>query len=213
MVYAPACPGCLEHYVANFYVARSINLICGAVSSSHPGPANRQVQDPVRGSNISTSLYQTDQPLPKGHLRLLTVEKADNATVSCRLDTYTHHLAPTYEAVSHCWGDDKTSVSIECTDVKLEIRRNLPAFLKASFERKHPLCRLWINAICLNQDDDAEKAVQVPQMHVVYKKALKTIVWLGEVGENTEHAIVHMVRTIDKLGSADPFSAVEDEYG
>lgn len=41
------------------------------------------------------------------------------------------------------------------------------------------LNRLCIDAICLNQDDDAEKAQQIPLMGCIYGRAQQVHVWLG----------------------------------
>jgi hypothetical protein len=38
---------------------------------------------------------------------------------------------------------------------------------------------LWIDAICLNQADDAEKATQIPLMGEIYGQARKVRIWLG----------------------------------
>ncbi|GAB1318313.1 Heterokaryon incompatibility domain-containing protein [Madurella fahalii] len=40
------------------------------------------------------------------------------------------------------------------------------------------LC-IWIDAICINQNDFEERAVQVKLMDEIYRKAANTIVWLG----------------------------------
>lgn len=39
---------------------------------------------------------------------------------------------------------------------------------------------LWIDAICINQDDIAEKNSQVAMMAEIYKKATRVNIWLGE---------------------------------
>ncbi|KAK3364200.1 heterokaryon incompatibility, partial [Lasiosphaeria hispida] len=38
---------------------------------------------------------------------------------------------------------------------------------------------LWVDAICINQSDIAEKNVHMPQMHLVYQRAARVVVWLG----------------------------------
>lgn len=44
---------------------------------------------------------------------------------------------------------------------------------------------VWIDQICINQSDNAEKSDQVKRMHWVYEKAENTIVYLGEPAEQT----------------------------
>lgn len=47
------------------------------------------------------------------------------------------------------------------------------------------LQHLWIDAICLNQDDATEKAHQVPIMGRIYKNAKGVRIWLGPEDEDT----------------------------
>lgn len=46
--------------------------------------------------------------------------------------------------------------------------------------------RIWIDAICINQSDDAEKSVQVAMMADIYAGAKNVIVWLGEGTDSLE---------------------------
>ncbi|KAI1617118.1 heterokaryon incompatibility protein-domain-containing protein [Exophiala viscosa] len=47
---------------------------------------------------------------------------------------------------------------------------------------------LWVDALCINQNDSAEKSEQIPLMKEIYKHALRVIVWLGPSSEATETA-------------------------
>jgi hypothetical protein len=38
---------------------------------------------------------------------------------------------------------------------------------------------IWIDALCINQSDNVEKAIQVPLMGSIYTNARQVIVWLG----------------------------------
>lgn len=143
-----------------------------------------------------TAIYP--EPLPGGAIRLLTILDTENGKLSCRLDTYPLDLAPRYDAVSYCWGDDTATTSIVCNGFELQVRLNLMAFLKASNDRKPPLRPLWIDAICLNQEDNAEKKVQVPLMNSIYKHASRTIVWLGEPDEHSDLALLWLIVILPK---------------
>jgi hypothetical protein len=39
---------------------------------------------------------------------------------------------------------------------------------------------LWIDQICINQPDPAEKVQQIPLMGMIYTHATNTIIWLGD---------------------------------
>lgn len=47
--------------------------------------------------------------------------------------------------------------------------------------RDHRKARhLWVDAICINQQDDVEKTSQVAAMGNIYESAARSIVWLGQ---------------------------------
>ena len=48
---------------------------------------------------------------------------------------------------------------------------------------------LWIDAICINQDDNDEKGQQVQSMAKIFAKASRVIVWLGEAADNSNQAL------------------------
>jgi len=45
---------------------------------------------------------------------------------------------------------------------------------------------LWIDALCIDQNNDAEKSLQVPLMRLIYAKAQAVIIWLGYEGHEDE---------------------------
>ena len=46
----------------------------------------------------------------------------------------------------------------------------------------------WVDAVCINQKDDAEKSHQVQQMKDIYHTAIGTAVWLGKHADASEVA-------------------------
>ncbi|PYI09618.1 HET-domain-containing protein [Aspergillus sclerotiicarbonarius CBS 121057] len=52
-----------------------------------------------------------------------------------------------------------------------------------------PVIYLWVDALCINQDDLIERKEQVNLMSRIYTKATKVLVWLGIKDEDTGHAI------------------------
>jgi hypothetical protein len=46
---------------------------------------------------------------------------------------------------------------------------------------------LWIDAVCINQNDTTEKSIQVTMMDIIYKRASRVLIYLGESdGPDTE---------------------------
>jgi hypothetical protein len=48
---------------------------------------------------------------------------------------------------------------------------------------------MWIDAICINQDNREEKEHQIPLMAEIYSKALRVVVWLGEAEDDSDRAL------------------------
>ena len=48
---------------------------------------------------------------------------------------------------------------------------------------------MWVDAICLNQDDHREKATHIPRMGEIYESATRTLIWLGEAADNSDLAM------------------------
>jgi hypothetical protein len=81
----------------------------------------------------------------------------------------------TYEALSCCWGTDPASMSIQLSNyddeeevVRFDVRPNLHAALCA-FRLEDETQTLWIDAICINQENNLEKNTQLPLMRRITK--------------------------------------------
>jgi hypothetical protein len=86
-----------------------------------------------------------------------------------------------YEAISYCWGTAAfaNDLLLDGRASKLKISPTVDSMLRHL--RKTTKARyLWIDAICLNQADNDEKAVQVQMMGEIYVQAKKVQIWLGE---------------------------------
>ncbi|KAL8957983.1 MAG: hypothetical protein Q9193_004870 [Seirophora villosa] len=121
-------------------------------------------------------------PLPaEGWTRVLELYPG-SGHLSCslankKIDDQTLH----FEALSYVWGSDppEKDVSITCNACTLSIRPNLASAL--SHIRRHSLPRLlWVDAICINQEDAHERSLQVQRMGDIYSSATSVLVWLGE---------------------------------
>jgi len=67
---------------------------------------------------------------------------------------------------------------------------NLEAALR-QLKDKH-ITRIWVDAVCINQDDRQERSIQVRNMKQIYSKAERVIAWLGEESENSSRVIKSM---------------------
>lgn len=97
-----------------------------------------------------------------------------------------------YHALSYTWGsnvlDHKVMVvSGECHHV-LPITKNAHDALR-HIRHSASVRSLWVDAICINQQDVEERNDQVARMAAIYKLAKKVIIWLGPEENNSSLAI------------------------
>jgi hypothetical protein len=110
-------------------------------------------------------------------LELLPGQRGDS--IQCRLATASLSSGPHYEALSYCWGDPTAQKAIFCDGAVLHVTVNLYSALKRL--RKTSISRmLWVDAICINQEDVQERNEQVPLMRDIYEGCINVLVWLGE---------------------------------
>lgn len=99
----------------------------------------------------------------------------------CKLGDSTHQ----YEALSYCWGDSAKPCCVRIKDRSLRIGWNLHAAL-LRLRQPDKSRRLWVDAICINQQSADEKTQQIPFMARIYRQATCVIVWLGEDSEKSD---------------------------
>jgi hypothetical protein len=73
-------------------------------------------------------------------------------------------------------------------EMTISVRRNLEAALKRP---RYPNQKrvLWVDALCINQEDPVEKNGQVKMMDYIYSCADRVLVWLGEEQAQDSSAI------------------------
>jgi hypothetical protein len=85
---------------------------------------------------------------------------------------------PPYEALSYVWGDPKATSTLCCAGRDLTVTTNLETALFYLRDKDRSRI-LWIDAICINQQDLDERSRQVMLMRKIYQQAEDVIVWLG----------------------------------
>lgn len=98
-----------------------------------------------------------------------------------------------FEALSYVWGVTLIPYTIFINDKEFFITSNLHGALKELRHPEHDRL-LWIDAICINQNDNIEKGHQVQMMRDIYAKATTVCVWLGEDTKDTSSAFAMVQR-------------------
>lgn len=124
-------------------------------------------------------------PLSASNIRLLTLLPGPfDAGVNIVLKhvELAPDQAPRYEALSYTWGSSESPVDISILQdnhpSSLPITQNLAMALR---HLRYPQTSraLWVDAICINQQDIEERSRQVARMADIFRSAMRVLVWLG----------------------------------
>ncbi|KAI1368213.1 heterokaryon incompatibility protein-domain-containing protein [Xylaria arbuscula] len=101
---------------------------------------------------------------------------------------------PEYEALSYVWGSPEPYeyayvMSKDASNKvgSLGLGTNLSLAVRR-LRDSQKLRVMWIDAICINQEDVMERNEQVKRMGVIYRKALRVVVWLGPTSPDVDLA-------------------------
>ena len=165
-------------------------------------PSPSQQQQAEQGGQL---LYRY-APLPnaKTHIRLIVFAKeGEDVLFNLSLSTYPIDIAPPFHALSYAWG---TQPFTECLDVgeqgSILISAHLLRGLQAVGQTLAPT-RIWVDAICINQDDFDEKADQIPLMTQIFSQAERVDVWLGGAADDSDSVMDKMVEISAILNRCD----------
>jgi hypothetical protein len=127
-------------------------------------------------------------------IRLLRLLPSDDTSsrLSCELFEFPLQASDEnyqpYEALSYVWGGEEKPCSVLIDELRLGITSNLDAALRRLRHKCLPRV-LWIDAVCINQYDNKEKEGQIRFMTIIYAKASRVLVWLGEAADASDEAI------------------------
>ena len=135
---------------------------------------------------------ETDVERPKlnpnaSEIRILTLRHGhDDDPITCDLQVaqLDSSIKPTYDALSYVWGDPTIRSPVILDGRLHQVTVNLAAALRRlRFPAQDR--RLWVDALCIDQKNDAEKSHQVNLMSRIYSNAQKGLVWLGDYTEDS----------------------------
>lgn len=153
-------------------------------------------------------------------IRLLLLEPGcETDIVRCALEhTFLDRFpARPYETISYVCGDPNVKNTIILHDVEVEVPANSEAVLR---RMRLPTTKrvLWIDAICIAQDNIDERSHQVGMMYLVYTNTVRNLIWLGEDDGHTAKALESMRIILAEIdaetqGSTDLGGLLFDETG
>ncbi|KAI8659127.1 HET domain-containing protein [Fusarium sp. Ph1] len=115
------------------------------------------------------------------------------------LDTVCLDDNPTFVALSYVWGDPNITEAISLDNQPFQVTKNLAAALKhirgncKSEQFPNRVQSLWVDAVCINQQDFDERTRQVQLMSRVYKSAAVVLAWLGPGDHSLAYSTINLL--------------------
>jgi hypothetical protein len=129
---------------------------------------------------LNTSAVYEQFTLNGNQLRLIRLlpSAVYHAPVHCEFIVHDLDTPPEYSALSYRWSD------IHWTQIKVngfwfDVTLRVSAALRRLRLRDDPVL-IWVDAICINQQNTQEKSQQVQSMGRIYEKAEEVFIWLGD---------------------------------
>ncbi|KAF9630693.1 Heterokaryon incompatibility [Lasiodiplodia theobromae] len=117
-----------------------------------------------------------------GEFRILILQPSStfSSDIICTLMNVSLESHPPYEALSYVWGDTATSGSTIILEGKSKgVTENLAAALRHLRLESEPR-KLWVDALCIDQEDINERDEQVIHMKEIYQHCATDLLWLGD---------------------------------
>jgi len=145
-------------------------------------------------------------------IRLLALEPSlhEDDDVKCSLQHVEIAQAGSFEALSYVWGEASatTRESIIVEGCEFSVTANLwhalrnirPKLTTTGTDDRSKGRTLWVDAICINQDDILERNSQVQMMRMIYRRAQRVLIFLSGIETQLStlecHALMHKIHQL-----------------
>ena len=162
-----------------------------------------QTRYSLRNSQGAVLGRYTYAPLAADTIRLFRLHPAGHEEVPLRCTLLHTNLqgAPPYVALSYAWGSQTSKHTLHVNPHDPGESASTLVITASLFHALQRLRRddedvlLWVDAVCIDQNNLAERNVQTANMRRIYQKAESVAVWLGlEYNESAE--ALHLVRDL-----------------
>ncbi|KXL50262.1 hypothetical protein M433DRAFT_84197 [Acidomyces richmondensis BFW] len=148
---------------------------------------NRSTKEKWRKAMIYSPLNDA-----RKEIRLLKIKPSydENTPISCEITVSSLEDEPSYSALSYCWGPENPTTFVTINGSDVGIRPNLAAALRhLRYTGDAITTPIWIDALCINQQDINERNSQVAIMRSIYLSAQEIHIWLGNSGNVSKQSL------------------------
>ena len=145
--------------------------------------------------------YET---LARDQIRLLTLHSTTEEPFRLSLEHYSYNADLKYDAFSYAWNlagevNGQTLPQVLCNTTTLKLGLNLYQAIESLAKLKKVSRPIWIDYICIDQNNTKGKEWQIPLMGQYYSRAKMVWIWLGRSHGNSGDAMEAMSRLALKL--------------
>lgn len=122
-------------------------------------------------------------------LKVLSVVEGRPIPVHCELTAFSIADTPPYHAISYTWGNPAPLALILINGRQMHVRLNCEYALRQTHQINGDGIGdflIWIDSICINQLDKAERGSQVSMMGDIFKTATKVLACVGAHEDDSE---------------------------
>jgi hypothetical protein len=150
----------------------------------------------VSPQDLYRALPISPQPMCIRTLTVYASKGGDDAPIICDLSITDLSQRPQFAALSYVWGRrNPTPETVSCMGCELPVTDSCYLFLLRLRKKLRSNFTIWIDRVCINQQDLVEKAQQLSLMGEVYTRATVVYIWLGEGSNATNRAMDYMRHT------------------
>ncbi|KAI8716125.1 HET domain-containing protein [Fusarium sp. LHS14.1] len=137
------------------------------------------------------------QPITRDkEIRLLVLEPgAPDDELKCHLVNAELSWRTRYEALSYTWGDPAITRQLSCSGRTIDVTVSLHDALTDLRDPTRSRL-LWVDAVCINQANNDEKAKQIQLMGDIYSQARRVLIYLGKTDPSVNEAM-ESIRRLD----------------
>lgn len=141
-----------------------------------------------------STLYHSVPLVPSSRsIRVLDIQaaEAEDGPISGHLGVVDLEGSHNFTSLSYVWGVPNPQTLISCNGIDIEVTPNCHSALQ-HLRKKLGNFTIWVDAICINQDDSSEKSQQIPLMGEIYSKSTAVYIWLGKGDQASNRAMRYL---------------------
>lgn len=162
-------------------------------------------EDPEAEPVYLLRIYDDEPPPPKyhynplsdpGNFRILRIEPGvPGSRIHGSLQESRPGDGVGYMALSYVWGSPRIVAYVMVEGRFALVTENLHAALQHLRPEQEPL-NIWIDQICINQEDQEERGQQVMLMHEIFSKSDQVTIWLGKDTHMYEEGLLFILKLL-----------------